>query len=95
MTRPAAVSSPPRPLPRSKLRLAQAVPIPTLDRPSTYTLQKGEWPICIARRYDVNLNDLFNLNGLNMESRPAMGAVLKTAFRRKLEQQRARQPCLA
>ncbi len=54
-----------------------AQPIPTLERPSTYTLQKGEWPICIARRYDVNLSDLFSLNGLNMESRPAVGTVLK------------------
>lgn len=55
----------------------QAQAIPTLSRPSTYTLQKGEWPICIARRYDLNLNSLFSLNGLNMNSRPQVGAVLK------------------
>lgn len=51
-------------------------PIPTLSRPSTYALQKGEWPICIARRYDLNLSSLFSANGLNMNSRPQIGAVL-------------------
>ena len=58
---------------------ATAVPavIPTLTRPATYALQKGEWPICIARRYDLDLNALFSANGLTMDSRPANGAVLK------------------
>jgi nucleoid-associated protein YgaU len=56
---------------------AQAQPIPTLSRPSTYALQKGEWPICIARRYDLNLSSLFSLNGYNMNSRPQVGAVMK------------------
>ncbi len=55
----------------------QSQPIPTLSRPSTYALQKGEWPICIARRYDLNLSTFFSLNGLNMNSRPQVGAVLK------------------
>jgi LysM repeat protein len=51
--------------------------IPTLSKPSTYTLQKGEWPICIARRYDVDLAAMFSLNGLSMSSRPGTGTVLK------------------
>lgn len=51
--------------------------IPTLTRPATYTLQKGEWPICIARRFDVNLSALFAANGQDMNWRPAAGAVLK------------------
>jgi LysM repeat protein len=51
--------------------------IPTLTRPATYTLQKGEWPICIARRYNLDLATLFSANGLTMDSRPANGAVLK------------------
>jgi len=53
--------------------------IPTLERPSTYTLQKGEWPICIARRYDLDLATLFAQNGMNMNSKPATGTVLKIA----------------
>ncbi len=32
--------------------------------PTSYTLQKGEWPYCIARRYNLNPNELLNLNNL-------------------------------
>ena len=54
-----------------------AVTIPTLSRPDTYTIQKGEWPICIARRYDLNLSSLLSLNGMNMNSQVQVGTVLK------------------
>src|SRR5688572_1206728 len=37
---------------------------PVGARPSTYPLQKGEWPYCIARRFDVNPEELLSLNGL-------------------------------
>jgi LysM repeat protein len=53
------------------------IAIPTLARPATYALKQGEWPICIARRYDLDLATLFSANGLTMDSRPAVGAVLK------------------
>ena len=33
-------------------------------RPSTYTLQVGEYPYCIARRFNLNPADLLALNGL-------------------------------
>ncbi|MDI6770419.1 MAG: LysM peptidoglycan-binding domain-containing protein [Anaerolineales bacterium] len=33
-------------------------------RPATYTLQKGEFPYCIARRYNVDPAALMALNGL-------------------------------
>lgn len=52
-------------------------PTPVVERPETYTLRQGEWPICIARRYDVNLSSFFSLNGLNMNSKPAAGFTLK------------------
>ncbi len=42
--------------------VATAAPVP-----ASYTLQKGEWPYCIARRYNVNPNELLNLNGLSTE----------------------------
>jgi len=38
--------------------------LPPGSRPSTYVLQKGEWPYCIARRFDVNPNELLDLNNL-------------------------------
>jgi LysM repeat protein len=50
--------------------------VPTLTRPSSYTLQKGEFPFCIARRYDLNINSLLSANGMNMNSKPANGTVL-------------------
>ncbi|MEN4012168.1 MAG: LysM peptidoglycan-binding domain-containing protein [Chloroflexota bacterium] len=51
--------------------------LPTLSRPETYTLQQGEWPICIARRYDLDLNAFLTVNNLSMNSKPDAGSVLK------------------
>jgi LysM repeat protein len=53
------------------------VVIPTPERPATYALKPGEWPICIARRFNLNISDLFNENGLTMNSKPITGAVLR------------------
>jgi LysM repeat protein len=53
------------------------VPTATPGRPETYALQPGEWPVCIARRFNVDLNTFFNLNGLTMNSKPLIGTVLK------------------
>ncbi len=54
-------------------------PAPTVavERPQTYTLKQGEWPICIARRYNLDLDSFFKLNGINMNSKPAAGTTLK------------------
>ena len=43
-----------------------STPVPAGSRPPTYTLQKGEWPWCIARRYDVDPNQLLSLSGLTV-----------------------------
>jgi LysM repeat protein len=45
-------------------------------RPATYTLQAGEWPICIARRYNLNVGSLLSANGLTMDSKPGAGTSL-------------------
>jgi LysM repeat protein len=43
-------------------------PTPTMGvvtgRPASYTLQAGEFPYCIARRFNVNPEELLALNGL-------------------------------
>ncbi len=57
--------------------VVQAQPLPTPGRPESYTLQKGEWPICIARRFDVELGAFFAMNNLNMASKPGVGTLLK------------------
>jgi len=51
--------------------------VPTPGLPSTYTLQRGEFPFCIARRFNLDPGELLSLNGLNLNSRPATGVSLK------------------
>jgi LysM repeat protein len=45
--------------------------------PQTYTLQEGEFPFCIARRFNVSLTELLQLNGLTVDSYFYAGQVLK------------------
>ena len=40
------------------------VPTATPGRPANYTLMPGEFPYCIARRFNVNQQELLTLNGL-------------------------------
>ncbi len=40
------------------------VPFSNGTKPSTYTLKQGEFPYCIARRFNVNPDELLSLNGL-------------------------------
>ncbi|MFH1523732.1 MAG: LysM peptidoglycan-binding domain-containing protein [Chloroflexota bacterium] len=41
------------------------VPTSTPGRPATYTLEKGEFPYCIARRFDVDPANMLALSGVN------------------------------
>lgn len=41
-----------------------ATSVPVGSRPPTYTLQKGEFPYCIARRYNVDPDALLQASGL-------------------------------
>lgn len=45
--------------------------------PKTYTIQKGEFPFCIARRFDVDVSELLSLNGLGVNSLVSVGYNLK------------------
>jgi LysM repeat protein len=42
-----------------------ATAIPVTGRPATYTLQNGEHPYCIARRFNVDPTQLLQLSGLS------------------------------
>jgi LysM repeat protein len=53
------------------------VPTSTPGKPATYALQAGEFPYCIARRFNVNPNDLLAANGLTDSSVVQAGTVLK------------------
>jgi hypothetical protein len=40
-------------------------PTPDLVVPSSYTLHEGEWPYCLARRFDIEASALLSANGLS------------------------------
>jgi LysM repeat protein len=44
------------------------VPPPTPGRPASYTLKGGEFPYCVARRFNVDPGELLRLNGLTAYS---------------------------
>ena len=48
----------------------QATPVPPQEYPvpKNYTLQKGEFPFCIARRFDISPGALLAANGLTSSS---------------------------
>ncbi len=53
-------------------------PAPTAGpKPATYTLQAGEFPYCIARRFNVNPDELLSLNGISDGGLFMPGLVLK------------------
>lgn len=45
--------------------------------PTTYTLQNGEFPYCLARRFNVNPQELLTLNGIAPEDVLLPGTTLK------------------
>lgn len=46
------------------------------SRPATYAVHKGEYPYCIARRFNVDPNELLALNGLLRSQTVYVGTVL-------------------
>ena len=51
--------------------------IPVGSRPATYTLQSGEFVFCIARRFDVDPDQILSLSGLSKNETVYPGTVLK------------------
>jgi len=54
------------------------VPTATPGRPSTYTLQEGEFPYCIARRFDINPADLLSINNIGGDVAPGTTLTIPT-----------------
>ncbi|RME89386.1 MAG: LysM peptidoglycan-binding domain-containing protein [Anaerolineae bacterium] len=79
-TSPEPFITPTTPIPTQETPTAGIV-TPTLIAgiPTTYTLQQGEWPYCIARRFNVNPDELLQLNNLTREQSKALlpGLTLK------------------
>ena len=63
--------------PTQAVPTAVFVPSATPGHPATYTIKLGEYPFCIARRFNVNPEDLLAINGLDYNSYPDEGTVLQ------------------
>ena len=50
--------------------------VPTFEVPETYVLQAGEFPFCIARRFNVDVSALLSASGLSGSSMFPAGTVL-------------------
>ena len=74
----AAPDASPTPVPPTATQKPVVIaPTATPGRPAAYTLQSGEFPYCIARRFNVNPADLMSLNGMGMTDKPLAGTILK------------------
>ncbi len=74
---PSAPASPTKtPKPPAPTKKAVTVPKATAGLPSSYTLQKGEYPYCIARRFNLNPGELLSANGLSSSSMTFPGTTL-------------------
>ncbi len=55
--------------------ISTATPIPSVDTgnlPPTYTLKKGEFPYCIARRFNVDPSELLSASGISTTNANAL-----------------------
>ena len=56
---------------------APLIATPPLVVPPTYTLKKGEFPYCLARRFNVNPSELLSINGLSSATIVSSGMSLR------------------
>jgi LysM repeat protein len=76
-SKPQATPAPSKtPAPPSPTKKSVSVPKATAGLPSSYTLQKGEYPYCIARRFNLNPGELLSINGLGSNSQTYPGMTL-------------------
>jgi len=55
----------------------EVIVIPTMTVPTEYSVKAGELVFCLARRFDVDPNDIISLNGLSADGALRVGDVLK------------------
>lgn len=53
------------------------IAVPTVTRPAQYTLREGEFPFCIARRFDLDASALLSLNNLSPNTLLEPGTTLQ------------------
>jgi LysM repeat protein len=60
-----AVNPPSTPTATLAVSGSTLTPVPSGPRPATYTLQPGEFPYCIARRFNVDPDELLSINSIS------------------------------
>lgn len=57
---------------------ATLTPAPTSESaaPNTYTLHEGEWPYCLARRFDIDPDALLAANNISNSTELSVGTVI-------------------
>lgn len=68
---------PPTPLPTNTPSPTPMPSLAAMTRPTTWTVQGGETVYCLARRFNVDPNDMLAINGLNNYSMLRIGDELK------------------
>jgi LysM repeat protein len=58
----------PSPIVAEPTATSPPIVVPTITVPGSYTLKGGEFPYCIARRFDVDPGELLRINGLSSTS---------------------------
>ncbi len=53
------------------------IAVPTVTRPAQYTLREGEFPFCIARRFDLDASALLSLNNISPNTLLEPGTTLQ------------------
>lgn len=65
------------PTPTNTPEPTEVIPVPTITTPAEYTIKEGEFPYCLARRFNVNPQDLLAINNLAEGDILSPGTVLK------------------
>lgn len=68
---------PPQPTTPPTPKPTVMIPTPTPGLPKTYTIQRGEFPYCIARRFNIDPAALLKINGMGGGSFYYEGMILK------------------
>ena len=65
------------PVATSAVATGAPLPSPTPGKPDTYTIHEGEFPYCLARRFNVHPDDLLAVNGLGNNTLVVPGQTLR------------------
>ncbi len=74
---PGGAVTTPEPTSSTPIVIATPMPTPTPGRPASYTLREGEFPYCLARRFNVDPGELLAINGLAPGQATYPGQVLR------------------